>query len=620
MCGIFGFLARKAPMSGELNAELLRSATHSLSHRGPDAQGIVGWTDEGLFLGNDQLFSQRLRLGLGHCRLKIFDLSDAGNQPMKDAYGNWLVFNGEIYNFKDLRKELSSLGYRFVTETDTEVILAAYAHWGKDCVRKFNGMWAFVLYDSSKRCLFISRDRLGIKPLYYVFHQENFLFSSEVGAFFQCPGLKPYIIREKLASYIIDHKIDNEPDTIYKDIKELRGGHCMQVNLDSCYCHIWSYWELPEETDLELSDDAALERFSELVEDSVRLRLQADVPVAITLSGGIDSTVISVAASRLQGTTAHTFTSRFPNDPAIDESTYAMQVVESLGFNHSFVEPAIDRLIEEEPILTQHQAMPFGTLSIYVHWAILSRIGSLGFPVVLSGQGGDELFLGYERYHASVALSQWPNLLNLLKTTIQASRHSQLSIAQTMAQLAYFSLPALRRYIKFQKIKKIYNPDLLTKMHTPEFEVFSDLRQLQSSELREKVMCRYLRFDDRNAGALGMETRIPFLDYRLVEFAYRLPLRHKIRNGWTKYLLRRYISTHVPKTVTWRKHKFGFNSPQSKWTDSLVSVRGKHLQKIPFAKDLLSEGVQFQNVPTFMHWDVYNILHLAHILRWEFAD
>ncbi len=620
MCGIFGFSIRNVPKSGEMNAKLLRVATRNLTHRGPDAQGIVGWAEDGTFLKNDQLSDQRLSLGLGHCRLKIFDLSDAGNQPMTDSKGNWLVFNGEIYNFKDVRKELKFLGCSFTTETDTEVILNAYATWGENCVEKFNGMWAFVLYDPSKRCLFISRDRLGIKPLYYVLRQESFLFSSEVGALFQCPGIKPSILRKKLTSYIIDHKIDNESDTIYKDIKELRGGHCMRVNLDSGDYHIWPFWELPNESDLELSDDSALELFSELIEDSVRLRLQADVPVAITLSGGVDSSAISVAAARVHGTSVHTFTSKFPHDSGIDESIYAAQVAKSIGINPSFVEPAIDRLIEEEPILSKHQAMPFGSLSIYVHWAILAKIRAHGFPVVLSGQGGDELFLGYDWYYISAALSHMPNLWKLVTTIIQSSRHSRRNLHQSMAHVVYFLLPKLRRYIKFRVMKNVYHPDLLTKLHTAEPEVFFDLRQLQHSELREKGLCRYLRFDDRNAGALGMETRLPFLDYRLVEFASRLPLHHKIRDGWTKYLIRRYLSTHGPASVAWRKHKLGFNAPQTRWTDLLVSLRGKYLQRIPFARDLLIEGLQVQEVPSSLRWDVYNMLHLAHLLQWRFAE
>ena len=617
MCGIFGFWVREENRA--FNASLLRSGTQSLAHRGPDSHGFVGWTADQRCLRDKQLGSQLLTLGLGHTRLAILDLSPAGDQPMKGRDGTWITYNGEIYNYRELGKELRSLGFRSSTQTDTEIILNAYEAWGEDCISRFNGMWAFVLYDPHKGSLYVSRDRLGIKPLYYSSGEGYFAFASEVGALFHCEGITPHIVPEKLAAYLIDHRVDDGTDTIYRDIRELRGGHCMRLDLATGQVRSWEYWGLPQEPNLELSDEDALEGFSELIEDSVRLRLHADVPVTLTLSGGIDSSAISVAAQRVAGNSVHSFTSSHPNDPDIDETLYADQVVQTLEIESTLVRPSTGNLLEEEPKLTKHQAMPFASLSLYVHWAILSKIRSLGYPVALSGQGGDELFLGYERYYASAALSCLPNLWKLVRFLTDAGRNSQKGFVRMSALALFFMSPVIRRCVRFRRIKDVYQPHLLRMLPPPQSEAFMNLCDLQTSELRQRSLCTLLRYDDRTAAAHGMETRLPFLDYRLVEFAYRLPLRHKIRDGWTKYLVRRYLAAHLPKTIAWRKKKLGFNAPQTKWTDFLLAERGDRVLNSPFAKELLGNSGQMQSVAPVVRWDVYNILQLANILDWKLS-
>lgn len=619
MCGIFGFWCNQPDQFESFNAGLLRSATHALAHRGPDAEGLVGWSRTGQMLKNSQLVNQPLCLGLGHRRLSIIDLSDKGRQPMQLDDKYWIVYNGEIYNYKELRSELISLGYSFKTETDTEVILAGYSAWGEDCIKHFNGMWAFSLYDKPQHCLFARRDRLGIKPFYYVSKQDRFIFTSEVNALFQYSTIKPKIVKSRLIQCLIEGKIDGSPETIFEDIYELRGGHCMHIDLHRGNVSIWSYWDLPSEENLEINDDDALDHFNELIEDAVRLRLRADVPVSIMLSGGIDSSVITIAASRINNSKVQTFTSRFPNDMEIDESEYADQIAKACRINPNFIETSTDRMLEEEPLLTKHLEMPYGSLSLYVRWVIFRAIRSKGFPVVLSGQGADELFLGYERYYVGAALAQLPNAYKMIKAMIQSSHNSRLSLTQAGLFTAYFSLPNFQRITRLWKANNIYHKDLLKMLPKPQPEVLSDIRKLQTLELKYECLGHLLRYEDRTSSAHGLEVRLPFLDYRIVEFAYRLPLRHKIRDGWTKYLLRLYLARHGQSNIAWRKHKLGFNAPQSRWTKELVKVRGDYLQSIPFARSLIRDDVLIQNIPIKQRWDVYNTLHLAALMQWDWA-
>jgi len=388
MCGIFGFynFTAKPASMGTLHA-----CTHMLAHRGPDMQDCVGldihgqWHQYGEKYGCDGN-NEILKLGLGHCRLSIIDLSENGRQPMEGKKGVRIVYNGEIYNYIEIRSELKRLGHQFRTDTDTEVILAAYDQWGTNCVDRFNGMWAFAVYDPSKNGIFCSRDRLGIKPFYYHYSERSFCFSSELYPIFQYFGQVPGFDETLLARYLVYHRIDCTSKTIYKDISELQGGHSLWVDLKEGKKKEWRYWDLPESNDIEANSQQVLDRFSEILEDSVRLRLRSDVPIAVALSGGVDSSAIALAACRTGIGQISTFTSHFPQSPEIDESKYALLVAEATGALPNLVEPDLNKLVDEEPHLTKHQGMPYQSLSLYVHWAILDRIKQSNITVVLSGQ------------------------------------------------------------------------------------------------------------------------------------------------------------------------------------------------------------------------------------------
>jgi asparagine synthase (glutamine-hydrolysing) len=595
----------------------LRRATERLTHRGPDGGGHVGWCVDGTVRADADLTDQDLSLGLGHRRLKILDLTAAGRQPMEGPGSCWITFNGEIYNYRELRTELVARGYAFSTGTDTEVILAAYDAWGPACVRRFNGMWAFVLYDPTRQRLIASRDRLGVKPLYYAVTPHGTMFASEVAALLECPGVRPMIDMPRLVRYLVDRCIDDSAETIYRDIREVRGGHTLVLDVDNGEMRIDRYWDLPDEPDLDLDDDAVLEQYSELIEDAVRLRLHADVPVAITLSGGVDSSVLTVAASRVAGSTVRTFTSRFPGDPSLDESHYASYVAAIRGADTHYVQPSTEGVLDDEIALTTHQALPFGSLSLYVHWAILAAIRGQGVPVVLSGQGGDEAFLGYDRYHTSALLHTLPRPLRAARNLWLGSQYSGRGVLAFAAMAAYFTTPALQRLLRRRRVDGVVRAAWLQQLPGPDRQIFGDIRRQQRSELLFRCLPTLLRYDDRTAGALGMETRLPFLDYRLVEFAYRLPLRHKLRNGWTKYVSRRYLARHGLDGVAWRRRKFAFYAPEAAWTRRLIAARGRTLEGSAFTRALFEPGVALGGLSMPVAWDAYNCAHLASVLGWE---
>jgi len=523
----------------------------------------------------------------------------------------------KFFNYLEIRSDLANIGHSFSTDTDTEIILSSYQQWGVDCVKRFNGMWAFAIYDSERNGLFCSRDRLGIKPFYFRKTNTTYCFSSEIYPIFANSEKSPRIDSDQIAKYLVYHRIDGDSATIYKNINELRGGHSAWVDLSTGKNKIWRYWQLPSEPDLQLTDAQTLDKFSEIFEDSVRLRLRSDVPIAVALSGGIDSSAVTIAASRARTGRIQTFTSHFPNAPEIDESQYALKVAHACNASPTLVEPDLDRLLEEEHLLTKHQEMPYGSLSLYVHWAILNQIKNHGITVVLSGQGGDELFMGYEPYYVAYLFSLFPNILKIIKCIIMGCAHSRLGLMEMVMFMAYFGSSSLRSRWLIHKAKSVFRNNIIKHAPVREEVIQSDLRKLQAQELLEGQLSRLLRFDDRTSAAHGMETRLPFLDYRLVEFAYRLPWKYKIHHGWTKYLLRLYLQQHVPKEVAWRRRKLGFNAPQKMWTRTLIKHRGKTLLKQPFVKSLLHDNISLERLPLRYQWDVYNLLHLAYILKWE---
>lgn len=623
MCGIAGWVSGKSGSVRTLAA--VARALREIRPRGPNMEGAAVWSPGGDILTNPDLEKNGdypIVMGLAHTRLSIIDLSEAGRQPFLCENGSWIVYNGEIYNFQELRQELSALGHKFTTRTDTEVIGAAYREWGRGCVSRFNGMWAFALYDPDERVLFCSRDRLGVKPFYWARDEAGgFAFASTPAATLLLAEREPAIDPAHLGRYLIARVNDDLEDGLYRHVKMLRGGRNGIWNQDSGEWREEEYWRLPEEPDLELDDAAALDRFEELLEDAVTLRFRSDVPVALTLSGGVDSSAIAIAASRV-GAHPLAYTSHFPDFADIDESGFAKQAADAGKLEHILVKPDFSDLIEGEGLWTKAQGLPFGSLSGYVHWSIMREIRSRGTIVVLSGQGGDELFWGYESYVPYFVFEKLPNPVSALGRWWVSARRIRQPWHLTPLYYAAYRMPVLLDKYRAGRIRDIFADEIvsggLALLNKENRDKKMDRRQWQSRELLSRSLPTLLRQDDRTTGAMGMETRLPFLDYRMVEFAHRLPWLHSIRDGWTKYLTRRYLERHGLPELAWRTHKLGFNAPQADWQARLWKEHGERLMREPFANFLLNSRVMEQAgaLSGRKQWDVYHLLRMAELCGW----
>jgi len=430
VCGITGFvLLQPGERLVSEDFASIRAMTATLRHRGPDDAGFVtgNWQTSIAVAGFgadtpceiresafsfsphtslETLASEPIEHGynfaLDHRRLAILDLSAAGHQPMAAADGGiWLVHNGEIYNFEEIRSELVALGHRFVSRTDTEVIIAAYAQWGEGCLSRFNGMWAFVLLDLRARRLFCSRDRFGEKPFFYYLDREVFAFSSEIKGLLQSHRVSRTLNEQTIFEYLTTGKTDRRSSTFFSNIAQLRGGEALIVSLASTLAppQPRRYWDIDPTIPPAISRRAACADFRDLLEDSIRLRLMSDVPLGACLSGGLDSSSIVCLADRMRPK-INTFSSRYKDSPH-DEGEYIDAVLEKTSVTPHFTYPSVADLIEDVESLVYHQDEPFGSLSIFAQWSVFKLVRETGVVVTLDGQGPDEMLGGY---HAAFPL------------------------------------------------------------------------------------------------------------------------------------------------------------------------------------------------------------------------
>lgn len=560
MCGIFGYIGSK-----EIH---LKGATDVIAHRGPDAEGFLGYEINGGIV----------RHGLGDCmkiagpkvlfgfrRLSIIDLSHAADQPfsMPDK-GLHLTFNGEIYNYLELRQELEAKGHIFLTHSDTEVLLHSYAEWGEDCVTHFNGMWAFAIIDERRNLVFCSRDRFGIKPFYYANVSDEFFWGSEIKQFFTA-GV-PKHINENVVRDFLDRAVtDHTTETFFKDIYQLKAGHSMIVPLpkgsEQVQPQIQQHWKLQADPQYaNMSYEAAQQKFVELFSASIKLRFRSDVPVGSCLSGGLDSSsIVSQAATLLQHP-IHTFTSRF-DSPKFDESYYAKLVPQQYpNVQPHFCSLNEEILLREIDQLIYHQDEPFGTFGIMAQWEVMKLARKNNVTVLLDGQGGDELLGGYRKYYAFFLkeLLQTGSLGLFAKNAYYLIKNKEFNFFHKEGIYRYLGLSGKRNYLseKGRKLQPLANIGLgsATTMNDKARE---DIEKFSYPPL--------LRYEDRNSMAHSIEARVPFMDYRLVQFIYSLPATFKIRNGYTKALLRDSLKGTLPNEIRTRISKLGFATPQSDW-------------------------------------------------------
>lgn len=598
MCGITGLL--HLDHAHAVPPRLLQTMTTTLRHRGPDDEGYLFVNTAGgepQLLGGDTTApelalasirgftpSQSYNLAFGFRRLAILDLSPAGHQPMRSADGNcWLVYNGEIYNYRELRTELQGQGYTFRSGSDTEVILAAYAAWGEACLDRFNGMWGLALWDSYRQRLFCARDRLGVKPFYYYWNGATFAFASEIKALLHLPGLVRRPNDGIIYDYLRYNRTDHTAETFFQEIQQLPPAHYLTLDTaGQCTCQ--RFWAI--DLDQPLMTGRAAEhaqQFYTLFEDAVRLRLRSDVPVGTCLSGGLDSSSIVCVANNLltagkpgeataMGGRQQTFSSCY-DDPRFDERFYIEQVLAKTGAQANYTFPSGQKLLDVLPRLVWHQDEPFGGLSIFAQWCVMERVAAQKVVVLLDGQGGDELLAGYhpcfDYYWGGLARdSQWGLLWQEWRAYQQRYQTALPYLAlRTLRPFAPASWQgAARRWQRGGALGIADEFDRAYQHRAHEFvERSNDPLRSYLAALTQYSIPMLLRFEDRNSMAHSIEARVPFLDYRLVEYAFRVPAEQKMRNGVTKAILRDAFVGVLPEGVRTRKDKMGFVAPERVW-------------------------------------------------------
>jgi asparagine synthase (glutamine-hydrolysing) len=581
MCGIAGFINCGNP-------ELLTSMCDTIAHRGPDDSGLKWFSDSAS--------------GLGFRRLSILDLSSAGHQPMCNATQDlWIIFNGEIYNYKELREELVAEGVNFHSTGDTEALLYAYQLWGEECLQKLNGMFAFAIYDTRKRKLFAARDRLGIKPFYYHFNNGRLVFSSEIKAILSS-GLAPK--QPDLEALHTPARFQVSPLTGFKDIVKLPPGHCM--TLEDGKLSVRQYWSL-KPVEQEASEATLIEKLDALLCDTVRIQMRADVPVGVFLSGGLDSSIVSALMRVNTQQTVHSFTIKFTSeDQKFEQMTpdwdFARQVAKQFGFTYHELEiqPQVEELL---PKMVWHLDEPLSDPAAINTYLISKAARDLNIVVLLNGMGGDEIFAGYRKHLACLTAESYQAIVpgavrrmvehaaDMIPVATSKRGLKQVRWGKRFVSIA--SLPRSDRYLmsdlsvapsQFSQMfasRKSYYDTHFFKSQAPRFNGngLSYLTQMCLNDTLVFLPEHNLTYSDKASMAASIESRPPLTDHRIVEFMFSLQPRERIHRMTQKYLLKKVSEKYLSKEIIYRP-KAPFASPLRSW------VRGP---LAPMIADLLSE-------------------------------
>lgn len=553
MCGICGIVNFDQL---EVQEKELHGMMRIMKHRGPD--------DEGVFVEKN--------LGLGFVRLSIIDLSPAGHQPKVSSDGNHVViFNGEIYNYIELREELQKEGVVFSTQTDTEVLLNAYIHWGKECMHRFNGMWAIAVYNRHTRKLFVARDRFGVKPFYYLLTPGRFAFCSEIPPLLSLMDEKPKPDSQSIFDYLVFNRTDQTSRTFFDGIKKLQHGHCIEMDLAKSGAVIQNdivrWYDLKKEVKNKPGFRDSLE-FSELFTSSIGLRLRSDVPVGVCLSGGVDSSsIVSVLLKNFGKNDLNTFSAVYQPGQYGDESKFIHEY-DSMLKNMFFITPDALSLENDLNNFVKAHGEPIPSTSPYAQFKVM-ELAHKHVVVTLDGQGADEQFAGYHYFFGYY-----------FKDLLKHLRLGKLLVEMTQYTLTHKSLYGLKSFVYFMLPKKWRTKVRVNKAGylRPEFigaynkedSIAGNLYGANS--LKDALIDHFeyklehlLKWEDRNSMWFSLEARVPFLDYRIVEKALATSGDLKIKNGMTKFLLRESMKGILPETIRMRRDKTGFDTPQDEW-------------------------------------------------------
>ena len=567
MCGIAGIISSDPD---RFNAAVVKKMTTALSHRGPDGDSF--WSNP----SKQVLF--------GHRRLSIIDLSENGSQAMHYHNRYTIIYNGEIYNYLEIRDQLQKNGHAFKTRSDTEVILAAYECYKEECLELFDGMFAFAIWDEQQQTLFAARDRFGEKPFYYLHDYINNIlwFASEIKAL-AAAGIETSVNTQSLFMYLsLGYSDDssNMESTFYNNIKQLPPAHFLTYNVSGKKFSIKEYWRLDKERQITISENDAVERFNDLFSVSIIRRLRSDVPLGTSLSGGLDSSaVVALIHEQTNSAPGKTFSSVFPGFVK-DESLHIQRVTNALKLDNYTVTPTPEEFTRDFEKLLYHHEAPVSSASVYIQYRVFELAKKHGVKVLLDGQGADEVIGGYTRYiHWYLQELIHQNKFSEFKLEKKALQSNQIPFNWTWknyaaakftnlskTQLENRELHAIKRNNDLDSdfLLQNLNGNTINKPHV------SKLNDILYFNTCRSGLYELLRYADRNSMAHGREVRLPFLSHQLVEFIFSLPSHFKIHNGWTKWILRKTVEKKLPAETVWRKDKIGFEPPQKSWMEHVL--------------------------------------------------
>lgn len=575
MCGISGIINKKGNLSLK---DRIYGMNHAIKHRGPDGEGFAFFTDtqtipaysnetplanrnSAAFLYNPKTAYNDVNdaeVAFGHRRLSIIDLSEAGHQPMCDQSGDyWITYNGEIYNYIELRETLGNKGHRFITQTDTEVIIEAYKEWGINCLEHFNGMWAFALFDRKNNYIFCARDRAGVKPFYYVNNEQCFAFASEYKAFIKSGLVSFDINAEAQFDFILKAEIERGAQSLFKHIYELKPSHYGIYKLKSNEWRTSRYYQLPKVTEHGKPEKELIEQVEAALVNAIKLRLRSDVEVGSCLSGGLDSSLIAGITHHLQSNHAlKLFTAVFPGE-SFDESRYAKAAAEYSKGRWETVSPTAEEFFRDIESLNYSQDLPVWGTSTYSQHRVMQLASQHGIKVVLDGQGADELFAGYAHHF----LALWRE--NTCFKRVQLINESKVTIARPWT--FYFTQTVKDVFALSTNYQSLFTEPLKHLAHN-RFEPFcSELNGQLETDYQGRLKS-FLKCEDRCGMAFGIESRVPFADdLPLVELLFKTEGRYKIKQGVSKHLLREAGKLYLPELIKNRMDKIGFETPTTPW-------------------------------------------------------
>ena len=628
MCGFVALLSPSVPV----RRDLLNAMAERIRHRGPDSGGL--WVRD------------KDRVAMAHRRLSILDLSESAAQPMiSSVSSNVLAFNGEIYNYVELRAELERYGRRFSTESDTEVLLVALEEWGEAALPRLNGMFAFTYWDERAQRLLIARDRFGEKPLFIGRGDLGVkVFASEMKAILTHPLVKDSVNTEAISKFGCGGWYEDGSETFFESIERFPPAHAAWFGVDGRQLTRWRYWT-PDYDDIreDLKPRDAVEEFMHLLQNSVRLRLRADVPIGSSLSGGLDSSVIVGILAQArdgEGFSQNTFSACFPSDPTISEEKEIDMVSKHAGTAAYKVIPDPISLANESLRLHWHQEEPFLSASIYLQWCVARLAKEQGTKVLLDGQGADELLAGYQFYFRQRQLDLLDNAQYQLAARETSKFNNRLRVASKGFEgverrfnplVAYSAEELTALNGKSRTIGVSSNPSYSVGVPSP--RPGSRLRRTLSEALLYNSLPMLLRYADRNSMAFSRESRLPYLDYNLVDFCIRLPDKYNIRNGWQKWILRQSSAGLIPEEIRWRADKVGYAAPLDLWLrkelkvwawDRLNDTRLMNVAgyDVPYIRRLWESH---QNEVSNSSWEIWRWISLAewfeiHDRGWWRAD